>query len=164
MLRRHNDASLEFVRDFQKPARHRRQLDRLGARAQDDRDLQGMDFIAPGSSPVPQVWQELFVPVGDSAFGQIVRRHFERNFVPVHNLDPVPAKSSRHGGQYCFAGIQFYRKHPGLEFFNYFSHHFNCVFFWHIPLSKFFGSIIDFLSEVRTGKAGSDKGELSRTI
>jgi hypothetical protein len=45
MLRRHNDASLEFVGDFQKPARHRRQLDRLGARAQDDRNLQGMDFI-----------------------------------------------------------------------------------------------------------------------
>ena len=53
MLRRHNDASFEFVGDFQKPARHRRQLDRLGARAQDDRNFQGMDFIGSGSSPVP---------------------------------------------------------------------------------------------------------------
>jgi len=40
MLRRHNDASLEFVGDFQKPARYGRQLDRLGARAQDDGNFQ----------------------------------------------------------------------------------------------------------------------------
>ena len=45
VLRRHDDAGFEFVGDFQEPARHRRQLDRLRARAQDDRDLQGMDFI-----------------------------------------------------------------------------------------------------------------------
>jgi len=45
MLRRHNNASFEFVGDFQKPARDRRQLDRLRARAQDDRDFQGVNFM-----------------------------------------------------------------------------------------------------------------------
>ena len=45
VLRRYDDASFEFVGDFQEPARHRRQLDRLGTRAQDDRDFQGADFI-----------------------------------------------------------------------------------------------------------------------
>jgi hypothetical protein len=45
VLRRDDDASFEFVGNFQEPARDRCQLDRLGARAQDDRDFQGADFI-----------------------------------------------------------------------------------------------------------------------
>jgi hypothetical protein len=45
VLRRYDDTSFEFVGDFQEPARDRRQLDRLGTRAQDDRDFQGTDFI-----------------------------------------------------------------------------------------------------------------------
>ena len=136
MLRRHNDASLEFVWDFQKPARHRRQLDRLRARAQDERNLQGVDFIAPGSSPVPQVWQELFVPVGNAALGQVVRRNFQGDAVARQNADAIAAKLAGQVGEHGAFLIQLHAEQAAGEFLNYGSSNFNTIFFTHCPPRK----------------------------
>jgi len=71
----------------------------------------------------------LLVPVSDSAFCQVVRRQFERNPVTSHDLNPVPSQSPGHGGQHCFARVEFDCKHSSPEFFDNFAHYFDRVFF-----------------------------------
>jgi hypothetical protein len=74
----------------------------------------------------------LLVPVGDTTFGQVVRGEFEGDPVARHDLDAVAAKPAGHGRQHWHACVEFDRKHPGPEFFDYFTHHFYRVFFWQI--------------------------------
>jgi len=136
MLRRHNDASLEFLGEFQKPARHRRQFDRLGARAQDDRNLQGMNFICSGSSPVASVWQVLLVPVGDAALGQVVRRHFKGDAVAGQNAYAIAAKLTSQVGEHGAFLIQLHTEQAARKFLNYGSSDFNTIFFTHCPPRK----------------------------
>ncbi len=62
----------------------------------------------------------LFVPVGDSASRQVIRREFQRHTVAIHDLDPVAPESAGHRGQDRHTGVQLDRKHPSLELLNYF--------------------------------------------
>ena len=71
----------------------------------------------------------LLVPVGDSAFGQVIRRQFERNAVTSHDLDAVAAKPAGHGGQHRHARVELDGEHTGSEFFYNLAHYFNRVFF-----------------------------------
>lgn len=70
------------------------------------------------------------MPVGDSAFGQVVGREFQRNPVAIHDFDPIAPESPRHGRQYCLACIEFDRKHPSFELLNNLSRYFYRIFFW----------------------------------
>jgi hypothetical protein len=67
----------------------------------------------------------LLVAVRDATFGQVIRRQFERDAIASHHLNPVPPKSSGHGGEDCFACVEFDCKHPSPEFFDHFTHYFD---------------------------------------
>jgi hypothetical protein len=94
-----------------------------------------VNFVSPRRQIMPR--QALLVPVSDSALGQIVRRKLERNPIPRHDFDAIPAESPGHGSQHWHARVEFDREHPSPEFFDNFTHYFNSVFFWQIILQFF---------------------------
>lgn len=71
----------------------------------------------------------LFGTPGDSAAGQIVRRHLQRHLIPGQDADEVHPKLSGNMGQDLMLVGQFYLKHGVRKGFNNYALEFNDIFF-----------------------------------
>lgn len=75
----------------------------------------------------------LFVAVGDTALGQVVRGHLKRDTISRQYANAVAAEFAGEMRQDQTFRVELDAEKPTGEFFDHSSGHFNAIFFTHLP-------------------------------
>jgi hypothetical protein len=97
----------------------------------------------------------LFVPVGNAAFRQIVRRELHRDTIARQNADAISPELASQVSQNSAVLIDFHAEQTAGEFFYYGASDFDAVFFTHSPpeLRAGHSAPLYYMDDFRIGQA-----------